>query len=186
MKHAMTNSRIVPLLSTVVLMLGAGVVVGRLSLAPLAPATIPQTQPDRPRQWFDQLALSPQQRQEMDAIWSDTKQKLHNLNMMDRRHELDKQRDEAIRALLNEQQLASYDQINGDFHAKLDELEKDRQKLIDDANQRSRALLDDNQKKMWDEQSKRMRGRGSASTQRSTTRPWAGPANPEHPGGDRF
>jgi Spy/CpxP family protein refolding chaperone len=179
----MTHRKIFLLLSTVVLMLGAGVVVGRLSLAPLPHAAIAQTQPDRPRPWFDQLALSSQQRQQMDAIWNDTKQKLHNLSMMDRRRELDKQRDESIRALLSGQQLASYEQINRDFHAGLDELDKERQKLIDDANQRSRALLDDNQKKLWDDQSKRPRdhGRGGPTTQRSTTRPWSGPSM-----GDRF
>jgi len=182
----MTNSKIVLLLSTVVLMLGAGVVVGRLSLAPLPPVAIPQTQPDRPRPWFDQLALSAQQRQEMDAIWTDTKQKLHNLSMMDRRRELDRQRDEAIRALLSEQQLSAYEQINNDFHSRIDQLDKQRQKLIDDANQRSRALLDDNQKKLWDEQSKRMHAHGGPSTQRSTTGPWGGPPNPERMGGDRF
>ena len=109
----------------------------------------------------------------MDAIWNDTKLKLHTLNMMDRRRELDKQRDVQVRSLLSTEQQASYDQINADFRAKLDELDKERQKLIDDANQRSRALLDDNQKKLWDEQSKRRTRRGAA-TQRSTTRPWAG------------
>jgi Spy/CpxP family protein refolding chaperone len=179
MVNAMTDRRIILLLSTVVLVLGAGVVVGRL-LAPRAPTAIATTQPDHPRPWFDQLQLSSEQRQEMDAIWNDTKQKLHNLNTMDRRHELDKARDMQIRSILSAEQQASYDQINADFHAKLDELDKQRQKLIDDANQRSRALLDDNQKKLWDEQSKRPHGRGSASTQRSTTRPWPAPPMGDH------
>lgn len=176
----MTDRKIVLLLLTVALVLGAGVVVGRL-LAPLPPAAIPATQPDRPRpQWFDQLSLSPQQRQQMDAIWDETKQKLHNLNLMDRRRELSEQRDTAIRALLSPNQQSAYDQIMKDFRAKLDEQDKERQKLIDDANQRSRALLNDDQKKLWDDQSKRPHGRGGPSTQHSTTRPWPGPPPGEH------
>jgi hypothetical protein len=183
----MTDRKVILLLCTVILVLGAGVVVGRL-LAPLPAAAIVQTQPDRPRPpWFDQLALSSQQRQQMDAIWDDTRQKLHNLNFLDHRRELDKQRDAQIRGLLSTSQVAAYDQINTDFRAKVDELDKERQKLIDDANQRSRALLDDSQKKLWDEQSKRPHGQdhgphgpdhgphGGPDGGAPTTRPWPGP-----------
>jgi len=128
-----------------------------------------------PRPWFDQLDLTPDQQQQMDKIWTDTRQQRQK--MFERYRDLDKQRDQQIQGLLSESQRSAYDKIIADFHAGREDLNKQREALISDANARSRALLDDSQKAKWDILSKEMRSRhgsmGSA-TQWSTTMPSQG------------
>ena len=127
------------------LVLCAGVVLGRLWAGMPVAATPPDKQPS----WIaDQLGLAPAQRQQMDAIWAETRQKI--TKAMDGHRAVDKERDEAIRKLLTPDQQAQYDQIQAEFHAQRAALDKERDKLIHDANDRSRALLDDAQKKKWD------------------------------------
>src|ERR1700761_8020731 len=119
-----------------ILVLSAGLVVGRLwtRLMPSAPG------PDHGRGWFiEQLNLSSDQRQKMDAIWANTKQQVDK--MSDRRHALDKERDEAIRTLLTAEQMAAYDSIFDIYHTKRAEYDHDRQKLFDDADEQTRKLL---------------------------------------------
>ncbi len=84
--------------------------------------------------------------------------------------------------LLNDGQRAAYDKINEEFRARREELNKQRDALIADANARSRALLDDSQKAKWDILAKEMRarrGRWDWSTQRSTTMPSQGAGHHE-------
>ncbi|HEY1922431.1 MAG TPA: hypothetical protein VGG44_06670 [Tepidisphaeraceae bacterium] len=131
--------------------------------------------PHNPRPWFDQLGLSADQQQQMDKIWTDTRQKRQK--MFERFHELDKQRDQQIQSLISDSQRSAYDKIIADYRAGRDQLGKDREALINDANAKSLALLDDSQKAKWDILSKEMRSRhgqmGSA-TQRSSTQPSQG------------
>ncbi|MGD1278164.1 MAG: hypothetical protein ABR964_13205 [Tepidisphaeraceae bacterium] len=154
---------------TAVLVLVAGLAIGWVT-APYSPGFI---FPRHHRSWVaDQLNLTTQQHQQMDAIWVPMQQKW--AEMSDRRRSLSHERDEAIVHLLNDQQRAAYDKILDDYHAKRDALDKDRQALMHDAVQRSRALLDDSQKAKWDELTKDIhehRGPWGPATVRSTTRP---------------
>jgi Spy/CpxP family protein refolding chaperone len=128
--------------------------------------------PHNPRPWFDQLALSPDQQQQMDKIWTDTRQ--NRQKMFERFRDLDKQRDQQIQGLLTEDQRSTYEKIIAAYHAGREQLNKDREAMIDDANAKSRALLDDSQKAKWDILSKEMRsrrGQGNSATQHSTTMP---------------
>jgi Spy/CpxP family protein refolding chaperone len=139
---------------TSALVLCAGVVLGRLW------AQLPVKMPEHGQgpSWIaDQLNLTSEQRQQMDAVWAQTMQKIGQT--MDQRHECDKQRDTAVTALLTEQQRAAYEKIMSDYHGKRSELDKQRDSLIHDADDRSRALLDDVQKARWDELTKEMHGR---------------------------
>ena len=139
------------LIATFVLVMSAGVVVGRLWTR--LPAV--SVGHDRSPSWLaDQMNLSTEQRQQMDAIWSDTKQKIHAT--FDHQHELDHQRDAAVVALLTPQQKAAYDKIQADHTAGRAELDKQRDALVHDANDRSKALLSDEQKTRWDTLSKEM------------------------------
>jgi F0F1-type ATP synthase membrane subunit b/b' len=140
---------------TVVLVLAAGVVVGRLwTRLPLA-APPP---PGQERSWIaDQLDLTTDQRKQMDAIWAETKQKM--AATFDQHHSLDHERDAAIRNLLNDEQKAAYDKIQAEYRAKRTQMDKQRDQLIHDAEERSRALLDDSQQKQWDELTKLMHQR---------------------------
>jgi hypothetical protein len=137
------------LLVMVVLTLGAGVELGWV-WTPLRRASASESNAHTagPRPWFDQLDLSADQQKQMDKIWSDTRGQMQKL--FEHHLDLDKQRDQAVLALLNPDQRAAFDKINQDFHAQREDLDKQRQALFADANTRSRALLDDSQKKNWD------------------------------------
>jgi Spy/CpxP family protein refolding chaperone len=136
-----------------VLVLGAGLVVGRLSdrLRPVAPPAV-----EHGKGWFsDTLGLSMEQKLKMDGIWSDVRQQIDKMG--DRRHSLDRDRDAAIRALLTPEQSEAYDKIFADYHNHRADLDKDREKLFHDANDRSRALLTPDQQVKWEAMSKDMR-----------------------------
>ena len=133
-----------------VLVLSAGMVVGRLSsrFSGMRP-------PDHDHNWFtDQLNLTPDQHEKMDAIWADTKTQMDKIN--DHRHGMDHDRDAAIRKLLTPEQLTAYDGIFDAYHAKRAEFDKDREKLLHDADDRSRALLSPEQQVKFDAMKKDM------------------------------
>ena len=145
----------------VVLVFAAGMVVGRITNH--APATVakgpetrPSTRPDRSPSWLhDQLGLNAEQRQQMDAIWADVRQKTGN--GFDQQRNLDRDRDRALVSLLTPEQKSQYDAIQEANRAKRAELNKERDQLMAQANEKSRALLNDEQKKKWDELTKEMR-----------------------------
>jgi Spy/CpxP family protein refolding chaperone len=135
-----------------VLVLSAGLVVGRLSAhLPMAARPI-----DHNRGWLpDTLDLTPDQHQKMDAIWADVKQQMDKNG--DRRRALDRERDNAIRSLLTPEQLTAYDKIFDGYHAHRADLDKERGQLFRTANERSRALLTADQQVKWDAMAKDMR-----------------------------
>jgi Spy/CpxP family protein refolding chaperone len=145
------SRRQIAFLTTMVLVLCAGVVVGRLTTRIPVPA--PEQGP-RPSWIAQQLDLSTDQRQQMDAIWADTRQKMDQSS--EKRHDLDKQRDAEVQALLSDQQRAAFEKIMTAYHSQRAEMDKQRESLIHDAETRSRALLDPTQQKKWDELSKEM------------------------------
>jgi Spy/CpxP family protein refolding chaperone len=140
--------------STAALILGAGVMVGRVTdrLAP------PPPRQEHSRSWMDdQLKLTADQRKTMDAIWTDTRQQVEKA--FEHRRDMDKQREQAILGLLSPDQKAAYDKINSDFRAQRDDLFKQRDALVQRANDMSRSLLDPDQQKEWDLLTKEMRER---------------------------
>jgi hypothetical protein len=152
------------LVSTALVLLSAGVVVGRLSDRLQMPQTHAFSDQrrapdrDRSRSWLaDQLKLSGDQRQKMDGIWADTRRQIEGT--FESRHALDQRRDAAILSLLTPEQLAAYNKINDDYRMNQDNLFKDRNKFVADANDGSRALLDEDQQKKWDILSKEMGSR---------------------------
>jgi Spy/CpxP family protein refolding chaperone len=141
------------LLVMALLVLCAGVVVGRLS-ARLA-AEVPPPPPDHTPSWLaDQLNLSADQQQKMDAIWADVKQQMNGEG--EKHRELDRERDDAIRDLLSDEQQVEYQEIYDIYRQKRQEMEKTRDALIKSAEDRSRALLNDSQKARWDQMAKDM------------------------------
>jgi hypothetical protein len=168
----MLHRKTVLILVMAVLVLSAGMVLGWV-WTPLQKVDANTAVPGGgPRPWFDQLGLSPDQKKEMDQIWSDVRSQRQKL--FETRREMDHDRDAQIMALLDDSQQAAYKKINDDFRAKREDLEKQQDALITDASQRSRALLDDSQKKRWDILSAdmhRRHGPMGLSTQRSTTMP---------------
>ncbi len=94
-------------LTTTALVLCAGVVVGRLTTR--VPAATAPARGGGPSWIADQLNLSAQQKQQMDAVWAETRQKIEQAG--ERRHQIDKQRDAEIQALLSDQQRAEFEKI---------------------------------------------------------------------------
>jgi hypothetical protein len=183
----MRRSRQVVLVMAV-LVLCAGVVVGRLS-ARLASEERPLPPGHSPSWLADQLDLSTDQRQQMDAIWANVHQQIGNNG--EKRHDLERERDDAIRALLSDQQEAAYQAIYEEYHEKRLEMDKTRDALIKSAEDKSRALLNDSQKARWDVLSKEMPGHHGPGPGGGgfgpTSRPWSGDHGPDdhgHPDGE--
>ena len=141
-----------------ILVLSAGLVVGRLSDRIPAVRSVPPGGHgghggDPGHGWFtDALDLSVDQRRQMDAIWSDVRGQIGKT--WDQRHDLDRKRDAAVRALLTPQQAAAYDKVWADYRVGRTALDKERDQLVRDANERSKALLTDAQKARWEAMSK--------------------------------
>jgi Spy/CpxP family protein refolding chaperone len=174
-------------LSTLALVLCAGLAAGRLwgrwaetEIEHSDHAKSKMMSNERTSWLADQLNLSADQRQKMDSIWSDTRQKMEKMG--EARRGLAADRDKSIVALLNPQQRTAYDKVYDDFRNRREQVDKDRQNLIDDATQRSKLLLDDNQKKEWDVLTRRMRERRSA-TMPSATEPAGNNATTQPAGG---
>ncbi|HSV15480.1 MAG TPA: Spy/CpxP family protein refolding chaperone [Tepidisphaeraceae bacterium] len=135
------------IIAAFILVLSAGVVAGRLWARFPSPSATPTGK--QPSWLADQLDLTPEQRQQMDAIWANVKQQMDQ--KLERRHALDRERDQAIEDLLGPEQWQAYGRLIDEFRAKRAEIDKDRMNLIHDANDRSRALLSDVQKQRWDQ-----------------------------------
>ncbi len=146
-------ARLKYLLPLVVLVLGAGMVIGRISTR--LPAT---TQPtDKPHGWFDeQLNLSADQRKQMDSIWGDVFKNVGKT--FEGRSTLDKDRDQAIQELLSDDQKKTYAAIQDNYRTQRGDMDKQREKLFADANAKSRAILTEDQQKRWDALSKERHG----------------------------
>ena len=137
-----------------ILTLGAGAVVGRLSANPAAAKPVGHGG----RGWFaDELDLSADQRQKMDAVWAGTKQEVAKPG--DRRKDLDKDRDAAVTKLLTPDQYASYEEIYAELRAARADLDKERDRLFHDADDRSRALLTPTQLSQWEAMQKQLHDR---------------------------
>jgi Spy/CpxP family protein refolding chaperone len=145
------------LMSTAALLIGAGVVVGRLSdqWQPHAP---PPHEPDRSRNWLsDQLKLTPDQHKQMDAIWEEMRKQVNST--FGTRRDLQTKHKQAIDDLFTAEQRSAYHKINSDYQSQMDDLFKERDALMQEANAQSRALLDPDQQKKWDLLTKEMSDR---------------------------
>jgi len=145
-------------LTTVILVMIAGLAVGRLS-ARMPIAGVPVVPAVRLPPWMQQLNLTPDQAQQMDVIWQPLMQQLHSSTFQEKRRTLEQQREQAILAILNAEQRTAYGKITDQYRTAREALDAQRQKLIDDANAKSRTLLNPSQQATWDEQTKRMHDR---------------------------
>lgn len=162
----MMRSKLV-LLIAVILVLSAGVVVGRL-WTQWPRVTGPA---DKPQSWLvDQLDLTADQQRQMDAIWAEAKPKI--AQTWDLRRALDHERDRAVQDLLTPEQWTEYGKIFDEFRVKEAALHQEREQLMHDAEARSRALLSDSQKQKWDAMKNAHRWYGSRGpASRPSTRP---------------
>jgi len=91
---------------------------------------------DRPgprRSWLTrELGLTPQQEQQMHAIWSENVGQLRR-SRGERRRALWEQRKRAVRDLLSEEQQLQYDRLLADYEQKLAALEAEANESFDQA-----------------------------------------------------
>lgn len=167
------------LLILVVLSVGSGVEIGWVwrpidKFNPGAPSTQPSGRTGA-RPWFDQLDLNPDQQKQIDKIWNDTRQQMQKIFQQHR--DLDEQREKQVMDLLTADQKAAYEKIGESMRTAREDLDKQREALIADANARSRSLLDPAQQEKWDILSKEIRRRRgpmgpmNSATQHSTSQP---------------
>jgi Spy/CpxP family protein refolding chaperone len=146
-------TRLVAFLTTTILVLCAGLVVGRLTMkVPAVSGHGDHGDHGGPSWIAQQLDLTPQQRTQMDAIWADTRQKMDQTG--EKRRDLDRQQNADVQALLSDSQKAAFEKITLDYRARRAAMDKERGMLIGDAEKRSRDLLDETQQKKWDELTK--------------------------------
>lgn len=163
----MARSRIVLFLA-VVLMLGAGFVLGRISVRM---HDGPPRDDGRPSWLADQLDLTRDQRGKMDAIWAAAKQQIGKT--FDERRAVGEERDKAIESLLDDKQRAAYADILKNADDRRAAIGKEREAIVQEANERSRELLDARQKERWEAMTRQARSRDH--------RGWRGPSS--RPGG---
>lgn len=147
----MTKTKVLLAVAFVVT-LAAGVAVG-LSVSRL------EHRPPGPSWLSAELDLSRQQRDQMRQIWSDvigTEER----RRWEQRKALAQARDDAIVALLTEEQRPQYEKILEDFSRNMEELRQDRKRAFEQAVARTKEILTPEQAAKYDELMKKPWGRG--------------------------
>ena len=147
-----TSKTRLTLVAAFVLALGGGVVLGLAAgRRPASPVVAPPaTQPGEHSWLADQLNLTPDQRERMKDIWSALLQGPAQTNR-DRRRQVEKDRDDALLALLTPEQRAEYDRRMAGYAAQLADLGKERERLFHDAVEQTKLILNDSQRQRYDE-----------------------------------
>jgi Spy/CpxP family protein refolding chaperone len=123
-----------------VLSLCAGVVVG------MVVRTAP---PVLPRGGFGpDLGLSPAQEEQMRAIWAPVRES--DRGRGDRRKAISKERDEAVSQLIPTEHRADYEKVLAEHTAKLAEMSREHEKLVQEAELKMKAMLTEQQWKQFE------------------------------------
>lgn len=122
-----------------VLVFAAGVLVGGMLLQPRAVAETPTRPGDRKGFLVRALNLTPAQDEQMKTAWSGVEKLRHQV--WDKRRKLDQDRQDAVLQLLNGEQHLMYDQIHQEYVERLDELDKQMQQAVNDANEKTTHIL---------------------------------------------
>src|SRR4051812_10413327 len=127
-----------------------------------------------------ELNLTDAQREQMRKIWSEAMQGAGREHM-DKTRSLQRERDDAVVALLTPDQKQSYEKIQSDYRDKMDAMGREREKAFAKAVEETNQILDPQQQQKYTEIRKRRQDRGDrgdwrggrrgASTTQSTTRP---------------
>jgi len=108
----------------------------------------------------EQLGLSPEQQEKMRKIWSEVMGP-PGRHRVESRRALAQERDEAIVALLTDEQLAKYQQVVREYERKLEELRQEGQRRVQEAIERTKQILSAEQARKYEELLKKSEtGRG--------------------------
>jgi hypothetical protein len=121
--------------------LGTGIVVGMgMTRGPM---------PHNDRGWLaDQLGLKPEQSEQMKAIWEGVRGSGKPRN--DARMQYRKERDDALQALLTPEQKAAYGKLVDHYNAELAELNKQQEAEFQAAVERTKTILNEQQRASYD------------------------------------
>jgi hypothetical protein len=104
-----------------------------------------------------ELQLSPEQRDRMREIWEAVRGDVHETFSDAQR--LQRQREDALVALLTDEQKAQFEKISKDYADQFAELTRKRDKVFQQAVERTRGLLNDEQRRRYEQILKSATGR---------------------------
>ena len=148
------------LIVSIVLFFAAGMALGLLLSRPNQPPPPPPRHGEG--QIEEQLHLTPVQREQMRKIWFDAMAGARQGD--DERTAINTQRDQKIQALLSQEQLARYEELQQDYHRKMEELSQARRRATEQAvDEQTRKILTPEQITKYDELMKELRQHGPGS-----------------------
>lgn len=154
----MSRSKVI-LVMMFVLALGAGVVMGVLAVKgpSLTAHGSPHGKGGGPRGPFEGIVLSEQQKQQIRTIWEEFSRGGRDGGREgDRWGKLRKERDEAIEALMTTpEQKAALARIKQNYDTGLEEMRSEQRKSWEAAVEKTRAILNDEQRAKYDENGKK-------------------------------
>lgn len=112
----------------------------------------------------EQLNLNQDQQEKMKEIWSDAARR-GNRQQWEHRRRLREERDQAIAALIPESNRAAYEQVLADYEQQTDALEAQWRQSFEQAVERTKALLSDEQRQTYEQILERQR-RGNRDDRR--------------------
>jgi Spy/CpxP family protein refolding chaperone len=117
---------------------------------PLTPTTASSERRSRGGWLSAQLGLTPEQRQELDRIWSATARQGRG-ERDERRREFRRERDEAIAELVPSARLAEYDDIINTYNERVTGLERESREAYDAAVEQTKQILTPQQRTRYEE-----------------------------------
>jgi hypothetical protein len=124
------------------------------------PAPVP---PDR-TPLVEELQLTPEQRDQMREIWESARGRVHQ-TFLDAQ-QLQKDRDDALVTLLNDEQKAQFRKLSEDYGHRFDTLLKKRDAAFEQAVEKTKSLLNESQRQKYDEILRRHVGTDAPGTRR--------------------
>ena len=132
------------------------------------------------RSLADELQLSQDQRVQMRDIWEGVRDKVHRA--FDEAEDLQRQRDDRIISMLSDEQKTRFEKLSQEFADRYDQLAAQRDEAFNTAVEKTKKLLNDEQRKKYEEILKThvrpapppMSGRGARSGRKTVVVP----ANP--------
>jgi len=106
------------------------------------------------------LDLTPEQQAQMKEIWSKVMTPEGMQQSRQRRQELQQRRDDAIQAMLTDEQRARYREIFAEHEEATEEMYRERSRRVDEAVERTKAIFTETQRQKYEEIRKN-RHRGS-------------------------
>ncbi|MCL2641079.1 MAG: Spy/CpxP family protein refolding chaperone, partial [Phycisphaerales bacterium] len=95
------------------------------------------------------LSLTPAQNEQLRVIWSDWDPSRQTRS--ERHPQFQKERDDAIQALLSDSQKAAFDDIQKKYRQLLDQLDEERRQAFQVAVDKTKAILNDEQRAKYDD-----------------------------------